>query len=182
MAKLIQQSGKNVQTSKLMLTVRASQGTAYEIILPEGAKINSLLHDGSKMSINSSNRVVVQLHPGEQSIELEFEKRAQLTWRNSSADIKLPGKTVNINIEYHLLHDRWLIYLNGPSLGAAMLYWGVLFVILIGALVLPVIARKLKLDMPISTPGLDPVRSWFFNREQLWNTDHRTILFCDGIS
>ena len=153
MAKLIQQTGKNVQKSKLQLKVRASQGTAYEIILAEGAKINSLLHDGRKMSINSGNRVVVQLHPGEQSIELEFEKRAELTWRNSSADIKLPGKTVNINIEYHLLRDRWLIYLNGPSLGAAMLYWGVLFVILIGALVLPVIARRLKLDMPVTTLG-----------------------------
>ena len=153
MAKLIQKSGKNVQNAKLLLTVRASQGTAYEIILPEGAKISSLLHDGSKMSINSGNRVLVQLHPGEQSIELEFEKREELTWRNSSAEIKLPGKTVNINIEYHLLRDRWLLYLNGPSLGAAMLYWGVLFVILIGAVVLPVIARKLKLDMPITTPG-----------------------------
>lgn len=153
MAKLIQQSGKNVQKSKLILKVRASQGTAYEIILAEGVKINSLLHDGRKMAINNGHSVVVQLHPGEQSIELEFEKRADLSWRNSSADIKLPGKTVNINVEYHLLRDRWLIYLNGPALGAAMLYWGVLFVILIGALVLPVIARKLKLDIPVSGLG-----------------------------
>ena len=152
-AKLIQQTGKNVQKSKLQLQVRASQGTAYEIVLAEGARINSLLHDGRKMSINSGNRVVVQLHPGEQSIELEFEKRAELTWRNSSADIRLPGKTVNINIEYHLLRDRWLLYLNGPSLGAAILYWGVLFVILIAAVVLPGIARKLKLDMPVTTLG-----------------------------
>ncbi len=153
MAKLIQHSGKNVQKSKLQLKVRASQGTAYEILLPEGVKINSLLHDGRKMSINSGNRVVVQLHPGEQSIELEFEKREELTWRNSTAEIKLPGKTVNINIEYHMLQDRWLIYLNGPSLGAAMLYWGVLFVILIAAFVLPVIARKLKLNIPVTTLG-----------------------------
>ncbi|WP_372882340.1 hypothetical protein [Psychromonas sp.] len=153
MATLEQQSGKNVQKSKLTLNVRASQSAAYEIILAEGAQINSLMHDSNKMSINPDNIAVVQLHPGEQQIMLEFEKRAELTWRNSSADIKLPGKTVNINIEYHLLRDRWLIYLNGPALGAAMLYWGVLFVILIGALVLPVIARRLQLKMPIGTPG-----------------------------
>ncbi|WP_019615665.1 hypothetical protein [Psychromonas ossibalaenae] len=152
-AALVQQSGKNVQKSTLKLKVRASQGTAYEIALAEGAKINSLLHDGRKMSINSGSRAVVQLHPGEQQIELEFERRAELSWSNSSAAVKLPGKTVNINIEYHLTRDRWLIYLNGPSLGASMLYWGVLFVILIGALVLPVIARKLQLNMPISTFG-----------------------------
>ncbi|WP_028862844.1 hypothetical protein [Psychromonas aquimarina] len=152
-AALIQQPGKNVQKSTLKLRVRASQGTAYEIILAEGSRINSLLHDGRKMSINSGNRAIVQLHPGEQQIELQFEKRAQLSWSNSSAEIKLPGKTVNINIEYHLSRDRWLIYLNGPSLGASMLYWGILFVILIGALVLPLIARKLQLSMPIGTPG-----------------------------
>ena len=152
-AKLIQYSGKNVQKSKLQLKVTASQGTAYEILLPDGVKINSLLHDNNKMSVNSGNKVLVQLHPGEQRIELEFEQREKFTWRNSSANIKLPGKTVNINIEYHLLNDRWLLYLTGPSLGAAILYWGVLFVILIGALVLPFVAQKSKLRMPITMLG-----------------------------
>jgi hypothetical protein len=153
MATLIQQTGKNVQNSKLTLTVRASQGTAYEIMLAQGVKINALVHDGKRMSINSANRAIVQLHPGEQQIELEFEKRAEFTWRNRSADIKLPGKSVNINIEYHLLSDRWLIYLNGPPLGAAILFWGVLFVILIGAIVLPIIARKSQLNIPITSLG-----------------------------
>ncbi|WP_435234455.1 hypothetical protein ACR30L_11815 [Psychromonas sp. PT13] len=152
-ATLVQYSGKNVQQSKLTLNVLASQGTDYEIVLAPDVNVMSLLHDGKQMNINGGHRQIVQLHPGTQHIELEFEQRVPLNWANTSAEITLPGKAVNINIEYHLVNDRWLIYINGPSLGASMLYWGVLFVILFGAIVLPFIARKLKLNMPISSIG-----------------------------
>ena len=153
MVVLEQQTGQNVQQSKLILNVLASQGTDYEIKLAKGVEVSTLLHDGKPLNISGSNSQIVQLHPGEQRIEVEFKHRVPFSWQNTSADIILPGKVVNINLEYQLLNDRWLIYLNGPSLGASMLYWGMLLVILLGAIVLPFIARKLKLDMPINTIG-----------------------------
>ena len=153
MARLEQQTGKNIQKSKLVLNVLASQAADYEIKLSSGVEVNALRHDGNTLNINGSNSQTVQLHPGEQRIEVEFENRTPFSWQNKSADIILPGKVVNINVDYRLMNDRWLIYLNGPSLGASMLYWGVLVVILLGAIVLPLIAKKLKLDMPINTLG-----------------------------
>jgi hypothetical protein len=153
MAVLEQQTGQNIQQSKLMLNVLASQGTDYEIKLAEGVEVSALRHDGKPLNISGSNNQIVQLHPGEQRIEVEFKHRIPFSWQNKSADIILPGKVVNINLEYKLLNDRWLIYLNGPSLGASMLYWGMLLVIILGAIVLPIIAKKLKLNMPINTVG-----------------------------
>ncbi|MCE2595276.1 hypothetical protein K6Y31_10660 [Motilimonas cestriensis] len=150
-ATLSQVAGKNSQTVTLKLNVRASQGIDYQIDLANDANITALMHDGQGLSINSASSVVVPLHPGEQDIELKFQLPRALTWAETSAEIQLPGKVSNIDIEFELPRDRWLLFLNGPSLGASMLYWGMLCVVVLGGLALPLLARKLRLTLPVNT-------------------------------
>ena len=144
-------TGKNLQRSTLLLTVRASQASSYEMRVSEQAKITGLKHNQQSMGLSGDNRAVVQLNPGEQTIELSFQHHKTLTWSDISPIITLPDNTANIHIDYQLAEDRWLLYINGPSLGASMLYWGMLIVIIIGAFILPIISRKLSLNLPLTT-------------------------------
>ena len=150
-ATLSQIAGKNSQSATLKLKVRASQGVDYPIKLGAGASIRALMHNGSSLSINSASSALVQLHPGEQDIVIEFQLARPLSWAETSAAIQLPGKVSNIDIEFELPRDRWLLFITGPSLGASMLYWGMLCVIVLGALALPLLARKLSLTLPVNT-------------------------------
>jgi len=64
-----------------------------------------------------------------------------------------PDSAGKIVVEYRLPRDRWPVWVNGPAIGPAMLYWGVLLVIVLAALGLPYLTRRLGLDVPISTIG-----------------------------
>ncbi|MCE0556955.1 hypothetical protein [Motilimonas sp. E26] len=150
-ATLLHVAGKNTQAMTLKLKVRASQGIDYKIDLAADANIMALTHNGRNLSINSPTSAVVQLHPGEQEIEVKFQLPRVLSWAETSANIQLPGKVSNIDIEFELPRDRWLLFISGPALGASMLYWGMLGVIVLGALALPVLARKLSLTLPVNT-------------------------------
>ena len=48
----------------------------------------------------------------------------------------LGGPSVNARLSVHLPRDRWPLWVSGPTLGPAVLFWGVLVVILAGAVVL----------------------------------------------
>ncbi len=149
-AKLSYHAGKQLQKSTLNLDIRSSQGETYEVGLPKDAEILSVNLNGKLLNTPSSNSVKVQLQPGLQSLIIEFQQTAEIGWRSETPQILLPGNTTNVSIEYHLMRDRWPLFINGPAIGPAMLYWGVLCVILIGAVVLSLLAKRLNLEMPVA--------------------------------
>ncbi|MBX2808811.1 MAG: hypothetical protein KTR20_09290 [Cellvibrionaceae bacterium] len=161
------EAGDQLQRSTLTLTIRASIGTDYPIVLPETADVLKFSIDGKVMNTPSENTVIVPLQPREQTLELIFQTPVGVKVVSDSPAISLPGHTANITLQYQLPRDRWPLYLRGPAIGPAMLYWGVLLVIILGALCLPYLARRAQLDIPVSTSawlllglGLSTVNSY----------------------
>ncbi len=146
-------AGKQIQKSRLTLTVQSSLGEDYLVNLPDDAEILSLALDGDLLNLPSGTNIKLPLQPGLQTVELEFQQQQPLSWISTTPAIKLPGGATNINIHYSLPKDRWPLYIAGPAIGPAMLYWGVLFVIVLGAIALTMLARKLALDVPVTLFG-----------------------------
>ena len=113
----------------------------------------SLILDGNTLNLPPGNTVTVPLQPGLQKLTIEFQQHRDLNLFNTTPDIKLPGNVTNITIRYELPRDRWPLYLTGPDIGPAMLYWGVLCVIILGAIILSQLAQKLSLDIPVTLMG-----------------------------
>ncbi len=149
-AHLVYTAGDNLQKSELELTILASQGDKYQFSVPKDAEITSISLDQKAINIPQSNLITVQLTPGQQLLRVEFQQRKTMSFASRTPMISLPGDATNINVQYQLPRDRWLLYLTGPTLGAAMLYWGVLFVILFGAVALWKLSQKLELSMPVT--------------------------------
>ncbi len=152
-AHLMYTAGDNLQKSELELKILASQGGKYQFSVPENAKITAITLSDKAINIPQSNQITIQLTPGEQLLRVEFQQREDMAFVSRTPKILLPGEATNINVQYQLPRDRWLLYLSGPSLGAAMLYWGVLFVILFGAVALWKLSHKLQLTMPVTLSG-----------------------------
>jgi len=146
-------TGNKIQRSTLSLEVRSSLGSNYTVTLPEEAEVLRFSVDGRAMNTPSGQELTIPLQPGSQSIVIEFQTLKTMGMLSHSPEVLLPDGATNVRVQYTLPRDRWPLYLSGPPIGPAMLYWGVLCVIVLGALALPRLAKELDLDMPIAMAG-----------------------------
>lgn len=118
----------------LSLNLRSSQGGQHALPLPPDLVAQSLSIDGQSQPLRQENgRVILPLRPGAQSLRLELRSDAGLsTWtRTPALGLGLSG--VNANLTLALPENRWVLLTGGPQLGPAVLFWGVLAVLLLVA-------------------------------------------------
>jgi len=145
--------GERIQESTLSLSIRSSLGEDYRFSIPEGAEILSVNNNGKKLNIPNNNVIIIPLQPGLQNITVVFQEKKELGWNVATPAIHLPSTATNISLTYSLARDRWPLYFDGPAIGPAMLYWGILFVIIICAFALTTILSKCRLNVPINIVG-----------------------------
>jgi hypothetical protein len=118
----------------LALSLRSSQGGQHRVQLPAGAELQSVTINGQTQPIRQEGvTVTLPLTPGTQ--------QAQLTWRETRGIVahfltplvNVGSASVNTHIEVNIPDERWILLLDGPRLGPAVLFWGVLLVILLVA-------------------------------------------------
>ena len=133
-------AGARTQTHTLELSLRATQGGNWPLTLPGDAADNRLtqvtVNDRETPIPLADNVVALPLAPG--------ETRYRLTWTSTNSlglllraprpTLASPGNNVTTRIE--MPPSRWVLLLGGPTLGPAMLYWGLLLVVIVLALAL----------------------------------------------
>ena len=166
---------------KLSMGIRSSLGGEYRLPQPPGAELQNMLINGVEQTTpRDGDQVVIPLVPGLQSIEINWTLDQGVARITETPAFALPTPASNIDIRLHLPRDRWPILLHGPDIGPAMLYWGVLAVILVIAATLGQLVRRRQLSIPLKTwhwlllalgmstvnmAGSIPVVLWFFAME-----------------
>jgi hypothetical protein len=134
---LVSTIGKRVRDSKLTLRLRSSRGGQHLITLPDGAELLSVMIDGKRQPVRQKERLVsLPLSPGEQKIQLNWREAKKIGTYLQQPIIDLGVDSVNNSIHFNLARDRWVLFAGGPQMGPAVLFWGVLLVILLGAILL----------------------------------------------
>jgi len=121
--------GMRMTEASLKIAVRSSRGDSLEILLPKGAKVQTVSRDGKGLSIKASSRkLAIPLHPGRQTLEVSWRQDKGITtgWF-TAPPVNLGTKSVNNTIEIST-EGRWLLFLSGPGTGPAMLYYSELLV------------------------------------------------------
>lgn len=147
-SKTLINTGKRANNVTLDLSVLSSRGVLHEIKLPADAIVKQINIDGIPQRIqNTDNRLNITLKPGKQLVNVEWSESNALSshYRFPSVDLGLPS--VNSNFSMKLPLERWVLWVSGPSMGPAILFWGVLLAILILSLIL-------------GASKLTPLRSW----------------------
>lgn len=124
--------GKRATDSILTLSLRSSQGGQQAIRLPAGAVLQSVAIDGQSRPIRQQDgNVTLPIHPGQQSVVLNWRDEVGIAARYVTAGVDLGAASVNSFITLNLPRDRWVLLAGGPRLGPAVLFWGVVAVIVI---------------------------------------------------
>ena len=134
---LLVKPGKRMTESQLDISLRSSQGGQYTLTLPKRSVLQSVKINNASQSIRlEAGDLTFPITPGTQQL--------QVVWRNSFAMkslfktpvVKLNVDSVNHSINVRYARDRWVLMVAGPQLGPAVLFWGVLIVILVLAVAL----------------------------------------------
>jgi hypothetical protein len=131
-SRLTLRPGQRTAEVDLQLVLRASKGGQHSIGLPEGARLLSVAIDGRAQPIRQEGRALtLPLVPGAQSFAIKWreDRRVEALLRTSQVDLGTPS--VNASIRLQPGRDRWVLLTGGPDLGPAVLFWGVLLVILV---------------------------------------------------
>ena len=165
----------------LTLKIRTSLGGDYRLELPVAGELRRIEIDGNEQTRpKEGNEVVVPLRPGLQTVKIDWELAGGIDQVVETPAFMLPSPANNIDIKLSLPGDRWPLLLRGPDIGPAMLYWGVLVVIIGVAIALGMGTQRFGLSIPVrtwqwlllaigmstvNTVGSIPVVLWFFAME-----------------
>lgn len=129
--------GQRLSEAHLEMTLRTSRGAEQTVTLPQGMTLTALKNNGVAQPLPPQGQpVVLPLTPGVQRVVLAWREEQSIGARYKTPVVHLGSPSVNARLTVQVPRDRWLLWVSGPTLGPAVLFWGVLCVILIGALVL----------------------------------------------
>ncbi|HSA47259.1 MAG TPA: hypothetical protein P5552_12270, partial [Candidatus Competibacteraceae bacterium] len=127
--------GQRLSEVTLEMSIRTSRGGDHPVMLPPGAVLTGVrINDLAQPLQQQEQRIVLPLVPGIQSVVLTWRSEENLGWRYETPPVDLGGPSVNATVSLNLPRDRWLLWTNGPAMGPAVLFWGMLAVILAGAI------------------------------------------------
>ncbi len=135
--------GLRATDATLSFVIRSSRGGYHTIELPKRAQLQGVRINGQEKAIGQEERRVrIPLIPGAQNVELDWREPVKLGTRYRAPELKLALKdegnvsVVNYKVRVYFPRDRWILWVQGPRLGPAVLFWSSLVVLLILAIVL----------------------------------------------
>ena len=130
--------GDRQRLHSLELSLRASLGGSYAIDLPAGEHtLVEVLVDGEETPLSlAGNQLLLPQVPGETIYDIRYRTSSPLGVLFNTQPPSLASPANNLVTEVTFPRDRWVLMLGGPALGPAMLYWGMLAVVVLLALAL----------------------------------------------
>jgi hypothetical protein len=126
--------GQRNTHATLEFRARVSRGLQHTLGLPAGIELKSIELDEQMYPLpKPGNPVTLSLNPGEHRIKINWLDAQAAALHYRSPDIHLNAPSANITVTLQTPADRWLLWLQGPRLGPAILYWGELCALLLFA-------------------------------------------------
>jgi hypothetical protein len=129
--------GVRATDATLTLDVRSSRGSEHTFTLPQDAQLESLSINGTSQPIRQDGRkITVPLVPGEQKIILAWRQTPEMRASYTTPAVDLGAPSVNATTTIAVPGGRWVLFVGGPRVGPAVLFWGLLVVLLAVSLAL----------------------------------------------
>lgn len=118
-----------------LISLRSSQGGNHRVQLPESSELLGVTMDGQLLPVQAQGGVVmVPITPGAHALKIDWREARGIGWlfKSSSLGVGAPG--VNDQISIEVPTSRVVLLVGGPAVGPAVLFWGVLLVIVAAAI------------------------------------------------
>lgn len=131
------QQGKRQQTINLQASYESSQSGQHAITLPAGYSLKETQHNGQLiMARVEGNTLHLPIQVGKHGYQISLKSNETGGFITTLPEINLNAPVANITSRILPNRERWLLYADGPLLGAAVLYWGELLAFIVIALIL----------------------------------------------
>lgn len=131
------QPGKRANDVTLTLDILSSRGVQHPIQLPENAEVQAVSIDGVAQRIQRQEQTLtLTLKPKRQTVVVSWREPEALGtyYQFPAIDLSLPS--ANAAFDVNVSHERWVLWVDGPMQGPAILFWGILLALLLLAVVL----------------------------------------------
>ena len=124
--------GQRTQDAELKISLRSSQGSQHTLTLPDQAVLQSVSIDGQTQPLRQQGRkLTLPVNSGKQDILINWQEAKAIATAITTPLLDLGQDSVNTNLSISMGQDRWILFVMGPRMGPAVLFWGVLIVIFI---------------------------------------------------
>jgi hypothetical protein len=131
-SEIVMKPGKRIQEGTLNLSLRSSQGSQHTITLPEKAQLQAVTINGVTQPIRQNGQqLTLPIKPGMQNIVINWLQGSALGNIFQTPQLNIGQASVNSHVQVSLGEDRWVLFTWGPRFGPAVLFWGVLIVIIL---------------------------------------------------
>ena len=122
--------GNRSHEARLLLSVFASQSADFPIDLPDGAEVQTIAVGNQNQPIPATSRIVLPIQSGLHNYEISWldDLGTGLLFSTPKVQMDQGARNIDISIDYPL--DRWTLFLGGPTLGAAVMFWAIVIVVL----------------------------------------------------
>ncbi len=121
--------GKRSSNTALRFSARSTQGGRHVIKLPPDARVTSVLFDAQPQQLRpEKGELPLSLMPGSHNVEVHWERSQDVGVRTHPPVVDLQSPASNVQFEISLPESRWPLFVSGPGIGPAVLYWGELAV------------------------------------------------------
>jgi hypothetical protein len=115
--------------------VRTSRGGQHTLSLPKDAALQVVKINARSQPIRlKEDAVVIPLQPGNQSIYLEWHQPAVGKTHLKGPQVAIGEQAVNANVSFQMPQNKWILWVAGPRLGPAVLFWSYLIVVVLAAI------------------------------------------------
>lgn len=120
-------------THVLEMDLRSSQGGLYALTLPEAAStVTGVTIDGNSAPIPlKDGQLALPVLPGSTKYLINWNSEESIGVRYHATPPTFATSTSNVTTEVQFPESRWVLLLGGPMMGPAMLFWGVMIVVLV---------------------------------------------------
>ncbi|HEV3457492.1 MAG TPA: hypothetical protein VHG32_13095 [Thermoanaerobaculia bacterium] len=126
--------GARSTSTTLEIELRSSRGGQEVVTLPAGAVLESAVLGGAVLPLRlEGRRVTLPISPGAQKVALSWREPRGSGWFFRTSLVDLGAESVNSSIVVQVPASRWVLLTGGPRLGPAVLFWGLLLVLLLVA-------------------------------------------------
>ncbi len=124
--------GEQITASNLVFNLRSSLGGQHIIQIPEEAELQTVTINGQSIPIRqTSEGIALPVSPGNQKVEVNWHEQRGISAIYSSSNINLGVDSVNHSLEIKPGYNRWVLLTSGPTMGPAVLFWGVFGIIML---------------------------------------------------
>jgi hypothetical protein len=122
--------GLRAADATLELTLRSSRGGQHVVTLPEGAALQDVKLGGASQPIRLEGRkVTLPIVPGAQQAAIAWQQPGGISARLRTPEVDVGAPLVNASLRVALSADRWVLFVGGPRMGPAVLFWSFLVVV-----------------------------------------------------